>query len=56
MMTMGDEKPAKASEGVSIPNTRSAAKAVRATMSALTLPQINMATVMIKMLSVIVML
>ena len=56
MMTMGDEKPAKASEGVSIPNTSSAAKAVRATMSALTLPQINMATVMIKMLSVIVML
>ena len=55
-MTMGDEKPAKASEGVRIPNTSSAAKAVRATMSALTLPQINMATVMIKMLSVIVML
>ena len=51
-----DEEPARASEGVRIPNTSSAARAVRATMSALTLPQINMATVMIKMLSVIVML
>ena len=54
--TMGEEKPARASAGVRIPKTRSAARAVSATMSALTLPQINMATVMIKILSVIVML
>ena len=56
MMTMGEEKPARASAGVRIPKTRSAARAVSATISALTLPQINMATVMIKIISVIVML
>ena len=56
MTTMGEEKPARASAGVRIPKTRSAARAVSATMSALTLPQINMATVMIKIISVIVML
>ena len=56
MMTMGEEKPARASAGVRIPRTKSAAKAVRATISALTLPHINMATVMINIISVIVML
>ena len=56
MMTMGEEKPARASAGVRIPRTKSAAKAERATISALTLPHINMATVMINIISVIVML
>ena len=55
MMTIGEEKPARASVGVRIPKTRSAARAVSATISALTLPHINMATVMIKMISVTVM-
>jgi len=56
MMTMGEEKPARASAGVRIPSTRRAARAVSATMSALTLPHINMATVITNMISVIVML
>lgn len=55
MMTMGEEKPASASAGVRIPRTRSAARAVSATMSALTLPQMNRATVITKMISVVVM-
>ena len=55
MMTMGEEKPASASAGVRIPRTRSAARAVSATMSALTLPQMNRATVITNMISVVVM-
>ena len=56
MMTMGDEKPARASAGVRIPRTSRAARAVSATMSALTLPHINMATVITNIISVTVML
>ena len=56
MMTMGEEKPARASAGVRIPRTSRAARAVSATMSALTLPHINMATVITNMIRVIVML
>ncbi|CUQ64503.1 Uncharacterised protein [Segatella copri] len=55
MMTMGEEKPASASAGVRIPRTRSAARAVSATMSTLTLPQMNRATVITNMISVVVM-
>ena len=54
-MTIGEEKPASASAGVRIPRTRSAARAVSATMSALTLPQMNRATVITNMISVVVM-
>ena len=55
MMTMGEEKPARASAGVSIPEIIRAASAAIATMSALTLPQINMATVVMSIRIVIVM-
>ena len=55
MMTMGEEKPESASAGVRMPKTSNDAKAVSATMSALTLPQMNMATVRNRMMRVIVM-
>ena len=54
MTTTVDEKPAKASSGVSIPSTISAVSAQRATMSERTLPMTNIITVRASMMSVAV--
>ena len=54
MMTTVDEKPDKASSGVSMPSTIMAVRAHRATMSERTLPMMNMATVMASMMIVAV--
>ena len=54
IITIGDEKPAKASVGVSTPNNRSVVKAAKAITSALILPHIKKMTVTIKTIRVVV--